>query len=182
MHQKEWDGCRDREENTPRHTPWRSKHPGGVSETWQQTPWTVWVWKWMNGAIFLAYDGALGIIGKVIKQIQIYLHPVFQDILSFITTELTSTIISYKLFLNLFLKHFTMVSTQPPDTFRCFCSNYRSSISTRRMECCLLTFRSGRIGLWPDMNISLCLNKTIYFFVDIKKFENIRFVDLLISI
>ena len=63
-----------------------------------------------------------------------------------------------------------MVSTQLPDTFRCFYSNYRSSISTRRIPSCLLIFWSGRIGLWSEMNIYLCLNKTMCFFVDIKKY------------
>ena len=76
----------------------------------------------------------------------------------------------YRIRISSLLVILAMVSTQLPDTFRCFCSNYRSSISTRRIECCLLTFWSGSIGLWPDMNISLCLNKTIYFFVDIIKY------------
>ena len=40
-----------------------------------------------------------------------------------------------------------MVSTQLPDTFRCFCSNYCNSMSKRRIECCLLTFWSGSLGI-----------------------------------
>ena len=65
---------------------------------------------------------------------------------------------------------FDMVSTQLPDTFWCFCSNYCGSMSMKRIEYGLLTFWSESVGLWPDKYISQRLLKALCLFADITKY------------
>ena len=61
-----------------------------------------------------------------------------------------------------------MVIILLPDTFWCSCSNYRNSMSMKRIECFLLIFWSESVKLRHYMQISFCLIKSL-FFVDIIK-------------